>query len=57
MVEIKKEKVKDPNDVSGMTAQERYDHVRKQHEDQQKPSASPADLRAAEHKVAEKKHE
>jgi hypothetical protein len=39
---------KDPNDVSGMTAEERYAHVRTAHAARQVASATPHDLRVAE---------
>ena len=48
-------KVKDPNDVSGMTAEERYNHVRAQHAERQKVKVTPHDVRMAERKKSDGK--
>jgi hypothetical protein len=44
-------KKKDPNDVSGMTAEERYRHVQDSHKLRQL-TVTPHDLRVAERKKA-----
>lgn len=42
------DKAKDPNDVSGMTAEQRYAHVNAKHKERQEVKVTLHDLRVAE---------